>query len=167
MVIDPSINCKEPVLLDQWFAAIGNSHVSKYSFLLPDKYFFYCCYNSSNVLTTIFDGTFFNFENPVKDDLAMEKGLAINDMAIKIFYKHIKPFILSKDASDKIKLEDMKAIFGNTTALDMLFSQNISGYSENTMHRYVLTYYSDIINEARTIFNERLTYWTAVTNALL
>ena len=42
MVFDPSINYAEPIFLDKWFDAIGNSHVSKYSFLLPDKYFFYC-----------------------------------------------------------------------------------------------------------------------------
>jgi hypothetical protein len=167
MIIDPSINCNEPVLLDKWFSSIGNSSISKYSFLLPDKYFFYCCYTSSNMLTTLFDGTFFDYENPVKDDLTMEKGLAINDMAIKIFHKHIWPLIPSENEADKIKLEDLKAIFGNTTALDLLFSQNISGYTDNTIHRYVITYYSDIINEARAIFNERLTYWTNVTNALL
>ncbi len=167
MVIDPSINCNEPILLNNWFTAIGNSDVSKYSFLLPDKYFFYCCYNSSNVLTTIFDGTFFNFENPVKDDLTMEKGLAINDMAIKIFHKYIQPLFLSDHEADKIKLADLKEIFGNTTALDLLFSQNISGYSDNTMHRYVITNYSDVVKEAKAIFNERLTYWTKVTNALL
>lgn len=167
MVIDPSINVKEPILLENWFAAIGNSDVSKYSFLLPDKYFFYCCYTSSNTLTTLFDGTFFNYENPVKDDLTMEKGLAINDMAIRIFHKYIQPLASSGMDADKLKLEDLKGIFGNTTALDMLFSQNISGSTPNTSHRYLMTYYSDIMNEARSVFNDRLAYWTSVTNSLL
>ncbi len=167
MVIDPSINNKEPILLDNWFAAIGNSSLSKYSFLLPDKYFFYCLYTSNDMLTTLFDGTFFNYDNSLIDDLAVEKGLAINDMAIKIIHKHIKPLLSSNHEADKIKLNDLKDIFGNTTALDLLISQNISGFSHNSKHRYALTHYSEIITEARNIFNERLTYWAHITNDLL
>lgn len=167
MVIDPSINSNEPILLNKWFAAIGNSGAGKYSFLLPDKYFFYCCYTSGNILTTIFDGTFFDYENPMKDNLAMEKGLALNDMAISIFRKYIQPLAASENEVDKIKFNDLKEIFGNTTALDLLFSQNISGYSFNTTQRYIVTYYSNIINEARAILNERISYWTQVTNTLL
>jgi hypothetical protein len=97
----------------------------------------------------------------------MEKGLAINDIAIKIFHKHIEPLKSSNEESDKIRLQDLKDIFGNTSALDLLFSQNISGTTGNTTHRYVISNYSDIINEARTLFNERLTYWTKITNTLL
>ncbi len=167
LVIDPSIDFNEPILLEQWFDSIGNSSISKYTFLLPDKYFFYCCYTSNNALTTIFDGTFFNYENPVKDDLTMEKGLAINDMAIKIYHKYIQPLIHADTDVNKLKLEDLKAIFGNTAALDLLFSQNISGFTTNTSHRYIVTNYSDIINEARSIYNQRLSYWTMVTNELL
>ncbi len=167
MVIDPSISRYEPLLLPQWFAAIGNSDISKYSFLTPDKYFFYCCYTSNNLLTPVFDGTFFNYENPVKDNLAMEKGLAVNDIAIHIFHKYLQPLMASADEADKSRLADLKDIFGNTTALDMLFAQNLSGYTPNTTHRYILTYHSDIINEARALFNERLAYWTGVTNTLL
>lgn len=167
MVIDPSVNNNAPLLLDDWFARIGNSDVSKYSFLLPDKYFFYCCYNSTNTITPIFDGTFFNYENPLKDDLTMEKGLAVNDMAMHVFHKYIKPLAASEDEADKTKLEDLKEIFGNTTSLDMLFSQNISGYSGNTKLRYVITHYSNIMSEAKNILTERLAYWTSVTNAFL
>jgi hypothetical protein len=167
MVIDPSINNKEPLPLDNWFAAIGNSSVSKYSFLLPDKYFFYCLYTSNDMLTTLFDGTFFNYDNSLIDDLAVEKGLAINDMAIKIIHKHIKPLLISTHEAGKIKLNDLKDIFGNTTALDLLISQNISAFSHNSKHRYAITHYSEIISEARNIFNQRLTYWTHITNGLL
>lgn len=167
MVIDPSINAAQPILLSNWLGSIGNSDVSRYTFLLPDKYFFYCCYTSNNELTTIFDGTFFDYQNPMKDDLAMEKGLALNDMANSIFHKYIQPLVTSQNAADKIKLHDLKEIFGNTTALDLLFSQNISGYSFNTTQRYVLTYYSQIINEARAFFYKRINHWTHITNALL
>ena len=167
MVIDPSINRQEPLFLPQWFAAIGNSDISKYSFLTPDKYFFYCCYTSNNMLTTIFDGSFFNYENPVKDNLAMEKGLAVNDIAMHIFHKYLEPLMTSAKEADKTRLADLKDIFGNTTALDLLFAQNISGYTPTTTHRYVITHYSDLVNEARALFNERLIYWTQVTNTLL
>lgn len=167
MVMDPSIDSTRPLLLSDWLSAIGNSEVSKYSFLLPDKYFFYCCYNSTNTLSTIFDGTFSNFENSVKDDLTMEKGLAINDIAVKIYHKYIEPLKSSQDEKDMTRLQDLKDIFGNTGALDMLFSQNISGATVNTTHRYVVTNYSEIINDAKRMFNERLSYWTKITNNLL
>lgn len=168
-VIDPAINSKMPLPVKHWFEAIGNSSSGKYCYLLPDKYFFNSSYHDAgnNGLTMLFDGSFYNYENPAKDNLAVEKGLAINDMVMKIFDAFIAPLIKNYQPENSIMLEDLKSIFGNATALDMLFSQNISGYTENTTHRYVITHYTDIINEAKSIFNERLVYWTTVINELL
>ena len=168
-VIDPAVNRQQPLQLEQWFNAISNSRTGQYSFLLPDKYFFNSSYHTdeNNNVTMLFDGTFFDYENPAKDNLAVEKGLAINDMVMKIFHAHIAPMIQKNDAANAGKLEDLKAIFGNATALDLLFSQNISGYTDNTTHRYVITHYNAIISEAKTIFNERLFYWTNIINTLL
>ena len=166
MVLDPSIHKNEPILLEQWFNAIGNSNISQYSFVLPDRYFFYCSYDYNGFLTTLFDGSFYNYEGLIKNDLILEKGLAINDMAIHIYHHFIAPLMASATETDKVKLEDLKAVFGNTTALDLLFSQNISGYTPNTTHRYVISFYNDVMTEARRLFNERLGYWTAITNQL-
>jgi hypothetical protein len=167
MVIDPSINIQAPILLVTWLESIGNSEVSKYSFLSPKKYFFYCCYNSNNIITPIFDGTFFDYEPAVKENLTMEKGLAMNDLAIAIFHKYIKPLKHTEIEAEQLMLHDLKSIFGNTTALDLLFSQNTSGTTDNTTHRYVMTHYSTIMQEARILFSERLAYWTNFTNTLL
>ena len=166
MILDPCINKQEPISLEQWFNSIGNSNISAYSFVLPDSYFFYCSYDEDGFLTTQFDGSFYNYEGSIKDDLLLEKGLAINDMAIRIYQLHILPLLDSNLEDDKIKLEDLKAVFGNATALDLLFSQNLSGYTPNTTHRYVMSLYNDIMKEARNIFNERLGYWTRITNQL-
>ncbi len=166
-IIDPSISKSGPMLLADWFAAINNSNNGRYTFVRPENYFFNCVYDEHNGLTNIFDGTFFEFMNPVKDNLLMEKGLAVNDMVMFIFRKHIKPLMLRPAEENKMQLAELKEIFGNSTVLDLLFSQNMSGYTFNTSHRYVLTSYSDIIQEAKTIFNQRLLFWTQYSNGLL
>jgi len=167
-VIDPSLDPDHPLLLQDWFNMLGNGDVGQYSFLTPDKYFFNSSYHTdeNGILTMLFDGSFYDYVNPAKDNLAVEKGLAINDMAGRIYNKYLLPMIENEDA-DADKLNDLKSVFGNATALDMLFSQNISGYTPNTTQRYVLTNYPDIIKEAREIFNERLYHWVEVVNSLL
>jgi hypothetical protein len=166
MIIDPSLNTKKLLNLSEFFELTGNANISKYTFLLPDKYFF----NTSivnNEPTNVFDGSFFNFDEFIKDDLTIEKGLASNDMVMQIFHKHVQPLSVKNDANENQKLTDLKAIFGNATAVDLLFSQNISGKSPNTTHRYVMTHYPEIVKEARNIFYERLNYWLEFTNSLM
>ncbi len=165
-VIDPSVNKTGAVNLNTWFNNIGNSGVCKYSFHKPESYFFNSLYNKDGALTTIFDGSFIQFINPDKDNLVMEKGLAVNDTAMAVYHKYIKGFAAENDA-DKQKLEDLEGVFGNAAVLDMLFSQNLSGYSDNTSHRYLITNYTDIILDAKRIFNERLVFWTKYVNTLL
>ena len=167
-VMDPSLSLLYPLRLQDWFNMLGNGDTGQYSFLTPDKYFFNSSYHTDEygLLTMLFDGSFYNYENPAKDNLAVEKGLAINDMVSKIYESHLLPMMKSED-EEAVMLEDMKAVFGNATALDMLFSQNISGYTDNTTLRYVLTQYPSIIAEARTIFNDRLYHWVEVMNGLM
>ena len=168
-VIDPSVDKFKPVLITDWFTALGNSHTGQYSFLLPEKYFFNSSYHTDedNMMTMLFDGSFYDFVNPAKDNLAVEKGLAINDVVKSIYDKYIVKLLQKEDEDCIKKLEDLKAIFGNATAMDMLFSQNISGYTDNTTMRYTLTNYPAIILEAKTIFNERLFYWMDIMNDML
>ncbi len=166
MVIDPSTNTNAPQLLADWFAGIGNSDASEYTFTLPFAYFFNGCLSSNGNLTALFDGSFFAYEDETRRDLILEKGLAVNDMAMKIYYNYLQPLIKATNQNEQQKLQDLKDIFGNATALDFLFARNISGFTLNTTQRYILTHYSDIINEARRIFYERLSYWTQVTNSL-
>lgn len=166
MVIDPSIDHSNPILIDNWLQQIGNSQISKYTFLYPEKYFFNCKYNDLSQLTNVFDGSFFEFVNPAKDNLVMEKGLAVNDMAKSIYNNYIKNLLLNIETLNEHKTQDLKDIFGNATALDLLFAQNLSGNSDNTSYRYVLANYPAIIKEAKAIFHERLIFWTTFTNDL-
>ena len=167
LIIDPSVNKKEPLKIEDWLKSIGNSETAKYTFLSPEKYFFNCKYNEYFQLTNIFDGTFFEFVNPAKDNLVLEKGLAINDMAIFINNKYIKPLIEKLDNKNETTIVDLKEIFGNATALDLIFAQNLSGNTDNTSYRYVLNNYGDIINEAKELFHKRLLYWTRFTSELV
>ncbi len=166
LVIDPSIDRAEALSLEVWLSKIGNSNLGRYTFLKPQRYFFNCQYNDYFQLTNIFDGTFFDFVNPAKDNLLLEKGLAINDMAMVIYKKHIAPRSDNGDVKMQSELKDLKDIFGNATALDLLFSQNLSGFTDNTSYRYVLTRYGAIMKEAKQLFHERLLFWTRFTNEL-
>ncbi len=167
LVIDPSLDREKPMYIHDWLKNIGNSTTGKYTFLRSEKYFFNCRYNDNFQLTNIFDGTFFEFINPAKDNLILEKGLAANDMAIFINAKYIQPLMNNLATKDETKLTDLKEIFGNATALDLLFAQNLSGNTDNTSYRYVLAHYGDIMQEAQQLFNERLLFWTKFTNEML
>jgi hypothetical protein len=165
-VIDPCVNKNTPLLLGAWFKSIGNSSAGQYSFYSHKKYFFNCLRTKNNQVTSVFDGSFTSYDNPDKDSLIMEKGLAVNDTAMAIYNKYLKPLI-DYGTEDRATLEDLKVIFGNSTALDMLLSQNISGNTFNTSHRYVVSRYGDILLDAKRIFNERIIFWTKYVNALL
>ena len=169
VVMDPSVNRDTPLEVNDWFAALGNSQIGQYSFLMPEKYFFNSSYHTDeqNMISMLFDGSFYDYVNPAKDNLAVEKGLAINDLVKIIYEKYIVQLIQNPKLEDFNRLEDLKSIFGNATAMDMLFSQNISGYTDNTTMRYVITNYGNIIREAKEIFNNRVFYWTEIVNMLL
>ena len=166
VIIDPSLDINKPLELTDFFFSIGNSNISKYTFLLPDKYFF----NTStidNIPTNLFDGSFIDFDDCAKNDLTMEKGLASNNTSMEMYYKYVQPLLKDDIENGSQKLNDLKAIFGNATAADLLIAQNISGYLPNTTHRYATTHYPEIMQEARAIFYKRLSYWTAFTNSLI
>ena len=166
LVIDPSIDGTQPLTLAKWFGAIGNSNISKYTFLNSDRYFFNLQYKNG-VLSNVINGQFYEFVNPARDNLIMEKGLAINNMAIVIMNKYIKPLERSKLPADIVKMNELKAIFGNASVLDNLFSQNISGNSDKTTNRYVMTKYGTIMLDAKMIFNKQVEYWATFSTALL
>jgi hypothetical protein len=167
MVLDPSIRCTGPITLHDWLKSMQNSDVSKYTFLNSDRYFFNAQYDQGGNLTTVINGSFYEYDQASKDDLLMEKGLAVNDMAMYMYKKYMKPLMSSTLPADQDKLNDLKAIFGNATALDCLFSQNTSAKTKTTTQRYAVSHYPELIKEARGVFNDRLIYWTALTNKLI
>jgi hypothetical protein len=167
MVLDPSIKCSGPIVLRDWLKSIQNSDISKYTFLNSDRYFFNAQYDQSGNLTTVINGYFYEYDQASKDDLLVEKGLALNDMAMYMYKKHMKPLMDSATPTDQEKLNDLKAIFGNATVLDCLFSQNTSPKSKATTQRYAISHYPELIKEAKNVFNDRLIYWTTLTNKLI
>lgn len=164
-IIDPSIDKSGPMIIGKWFAGIGNSKAGRYSFYHADKYFFNSLYTKDNGVTNVFDGTFTGYVQPDTDDLTIEKGLAINDAAMHVYHTYIAP--LNTPGNTSRELEDLKAIFANSTALDLLLSQNISGSTPNTTHRYVITNYGNILLDAKKVFYERLVYWANYMNELI
>jgi len=165
-VIDPSINRVKPIFLDGWFNSIGNSEIGRYGFYFNDKYFFNSLYTKSNSITNVFDGTFTYYTPEDKNDLVIEKGLAINDTAMHVYHTYLKAMIDSP-ATNVQALKELKNIFGNSTALDLLISQNISGSTPETTYRYVITHYSDILLDAKAVFYKRLVHWTKYVNELM
>lgn len=167
MVLDPSIKCSGPIALSDWLKSIQNSDVSKYTFLNSDRYFFKAQYDQGGNLTTVINGNFYEYDQASKDDLLLEKGLAVNDMAMYMYKKYMKPLMDSTSQTDQDKLNDLKEIFGNAAVLDCLFSQNTSAKTKTTTQRYAISHYPDLIKEARDFFNDRLIYWTGLTNKLI
>ncbi len=167
LVIDPSLNRNEPLSLEDWLKSIGNSTLGKYTMLSPEKYFFNSRFDYNGILTVVFDGSFFELDSQSKDNLFLEKGLAINDMAIIIYKKYIDPLMNRPGVKDEKRLQDLKDIFGNATTLDLLFAQNLSGNTYQTTYRYVLSNYGAIVREAKQVFYERLLFWTRCTNDLI
>jgi Glutaminase len=167
MVLDPSINKHEALPLELWLDCIGNSRLGEYTFTTPEKYFFNCKYNEYMQLTNIFDGTFSEFVNPAKDNLILEKGLSINDTAMMVFRKYIKPIMDNPSKKNLHKLNDLKEIFGDAMVLDLLFCQSTSGYTDSTTYRYLVSEYPEISKEAFKYFHKRLIFWTLKTTKLL
>lgn len=164
-VLDPSLSPNEPVLLADWFKLIGNSKSSKYTFLTSDIYFFNTL-PGENVLS----GYFYNFGGFGEGNLTLEMGLALNDVAMAVYKKHIVPINNSSTTSDKSKVKILKTVFGNSTTIHKILTENSSGNNgdnPDTTHRSLLTNYPEIITEARTLFQERIMFWMKKTNKLL
>jgi len=165
-VIDPCLNRQRPILLDTWFKSIGNSATGRYGMYFSDKYFFNSLYTKDNKITTVFDGTFAEYTEKDKNDLMIEKGLALNDVAMYMYNTYIKPLVDDPGADSKRK-EDLIAIFANATALHKLLSKNISGCIPNTTNRYVVTHYGDLLLDAKALFYKRVVHWTKYINELM
>ena len=164
-VIDPSIVRSGPALLIDWFQRIGNSQISKFTFLKDDKYFFNVKYDNGRA-TSVIDGCFYEWVNPAKDNLIMEKGLAVNDVAIYVNEKYVKPLLGSKIQNDMQTVRELREMFGNASTIENLISQNLGGNAAITSHRYAMSKHPEIILDARQHFNQRLRYWTTYSNIL-
>lgn len=166
LVIDPSINRDKPILVREWFDKIRNSNKSKYTFLKDSKYFFnvQCC-NPDGSLKRIINGYFYDFSGFAKNNLTLEKGLALNDVAIYVFEKYIK------DKENDSITKGLKTIFGNATTLDY-FLTNASicatfgcktPYKPLMTERELIKTYGDTLIDARTYYYNRILYWTLIT----
>jgi len=166
LVLDPSLERMRPLHLNEWFARIGNSGISSYTFLQKDKYFFNNQPKAGGGYTSAIDGCFYEYVGAAVNNLVMEKGLAVNDLAVIIHDKYIRPMETST-STDAAALAGLKAIFGNATVMDYLFAQNSSGATDATTLRYAFAHYQAIMVDARTIYDQRLAYWTGISDQLL
>ena len=164
-VIDPALNKNKPITIDAWLRAITNSASGSFTYTSSNTYFFNCYPGNNGTLSTIFDGTFYEYDKENQQNLVLEKGIAICSTAMYIFRNHIQP--IQTASKNKKKIGDLKAIFGNATAIDCVVAQNASANTPNTVARYVITHHAAILNEAKTFFNERLVHWVNFTNHLL
>ena len=162
IIMDPSLDENTPILLWDWLHKIENSRVGKYS-ILDSKWYFFLTQN--NIIT----GEFYKFEidNRYCGDnfrnLSMEKGLAINDLAIYALKKYITPLNNSVDPEDRNKLKELKNLFGNGDALTSIFGSEISycgaTVSDNLSYRYYFETYSDLMTDINNYYIDRLNYW--------
>ena len=155
LVFDPSIDNKKPLQIREWFSSIGNSEISKYTFLNPNKYFFYVKNNNDGTLSQVINGCFYKYEGDTKTKYyTLENGLALNDMAISIYNKHIKPH---QSENDNPKTKELELIFGNATTLYYLFTRNEEIIIDNVNNAVKSN--PEVIDEARTVYKKRFEYW--------
>lgn len=156
LIFDPSLDKTRPLTIQEWFGKIGNSTISKYAILNPSQYFFYVKYNPDGVtFSTVISGCYYKYEGYTKDNFTIEKGLALNDMSILIYNKHIKP--LQKKENQVDKLNGLKLVFGNASTADLIFATK--GNITNQKVLAAIDSNKDIVDEARKIFDERMSFW--------
>jgi hypothetical protein len=165
LVIDPSINSIKPLKVNEWLDAIGNSKISKYTFLKSDYYFFY---TQDGGASSVINGYFYKYEKTsfctdVITDVTLEKGLAENDMVIYIFNKHLN------SASDE-QISIFKEYFGNVTTLQNKYMSKLGvcgkTVQDNLSFRTIIEKYPDILTDGMRYYFERLVYWTETVNKL-
>jgi len=171
-VIDPSLDSKKPMILDDWLKPFSSSKTSKYSFISSEYYFFYRAYdNSSNppTLLDVINGQFYLYGKNLQDSLTVEQGLAINDTAMSIYRKYILPLKTSKTEADKEKLKKLKLVFGNFNNLQNFLGlkSETNGQIGTTTYRDFYADHGDVAVEAGRIYAERILFWTKKTNELL
>lgn len=170
LVIDPSIDNSQPLMLAAWLRRISNSAVSKYTFLEPEWYFFLTRISSVQNDNSKITGEFYKFEADPRgwinnySNLTLEKGLAINDLAMYVNKKYIIPLRSSGAQSDVAKLSDFKKAFGNVDALTALFGSQTSYMgnlvSDNIYLRILQEKYPEFMLDAMKYYIDRVAYWT-------
>lgn len=156
LVLDPTIEKTRPLYLKEWFDKIGNSQISKYTFINPNQYFFYVNQEAGkDKQSTVINGCFYEYDGYSKDHFIIEKGLALNDIAMMVYRKYIQPWQNGATPSDKLKA--LKWLIGNTKILDLIFVKK-----KPISHPKVsaaIDINKDIIEETRIAFKERLSFW--------
>jgi hypothetical protein len=165
LIIDPSLNKTKPLRISEWFAAMRNTKDSKYTFLNPDWYFFLTD-NFGKVIT----GEFYKFaiDNRWCADnyrnLTLEKGLAINDLAIYIINKYLNTLRNSNVQADKDKFISLRKAFGNVDVLTEFFGK-LNSYCGATVadNLSLKQYWQDhqaLMSDAMAYYLSRLNHWT-------
>ncbi len=171
LILDPSLNKMKPLKISDWLAEIRNTKDSKYTFLNPDWYFFLTD-NSGKVIT----GEFYKFAIDNKwcadnyRNLTLEKGLAINDLAIYILNKYLNTLRNSNVQADKDKLASLRKAFGNVDVLTEFFGK-LNSYCGSTVADNISLkqFWQDhevLMSDAVTYYLIRLNYWTTKVQKL-
>lgn len=157
VVIDPALNPNRPMLLKEWLAAMNNGNVSKYTFLRSEWYFFKIVGENGprfNLLT----GEFYKYEpstteNTAYDKAAMERELAVNDVAMYLL-KRLHEGYPDTDGA-------IHNLVGNLDNLLVLFADQERGYNfiNNLEMRPLLQNHADLMQLAMNYYTERVAYW--------
>lgn len=166
-VIDPSLDSEKPMQLDNWLKSVGNSNKGGYSFISSEYYFFYRQYDSQNNLLKVINGQFYTYGETPKQNLTLEKGLALNDVAMTIYKNYIFPLKNSTKEADIEKLKQLKYIFGSYDNLQSFLAQDQNFKLEPGRMRNFYTNYDDITAEAGKVYLERTLFWVKKVNELL
>lgn len=149
-VIDPSINGQEPMMHSKWLTSIGDHEYGQYTFL-DGKYYMFNRQNGGN--SNVINGYFYPYEGFAYDNLWVEKMMALNDVAYAMFKKYIQGKPSSSTAYD------LKTVIGNSATLKEVLEYRNGSPSPSKLRTLSINH-SNFINQAWTLFNNRLIYWT-------
>lgn len=164
LIIDPALNDQRPMRFSEWTAAMKNSNESMYTFLNPDWYFFITD-NAGKTIT----GEFYKFEidNRFCSDnfrsLTLEKGLAINDMAIYVLNKYLNNIRNSNSSGERALFISLRKVFGNVDVLTEFFGK-LNSYcgatvADNISLKQVFQENNKLMTDAMIFYLLRLSYW--------
>lgn len=154
LIIDPSINNKKPMLLNEWLGSMGNSDVSKYTFL-ESKWYMFNTKNQSSVI----NGFFYPYESHFYEDFhrsTMERGLAANDLAEYMMKKLEDGYV---DTNGRIK-----QLLSNQ---DNIYNFFMNPYWIFEGRADLLANHSNFMRKAEEFYWKRLAFWKEKTNKLL
>jgi hypothetical protein len=149
LVIDPSI-AKKPLTSKEWLKSINGLQDSKYTYT---KGKFYSFNKKNNGNSNVINGYFYEYSGFSYNQLWLEKMLALNDVA----YKMYQDYLLDDSLDINVK-NDLKSVIGNSATFKEVLSFN-DGIPNQSKIFYLVKNHPKFINECWDLYQKQIVLW--------